>query len=177
MVCGTAAIFISITAMLTKAKKHELVKEGKSLLETHEGVMLVDFSGRPFKELSALRSALKEVGAKLKIIRKRLLRIVFQDNKIALNPADLDAQVGTVFFSGDAYEIARLVHEAQMPLLGGYSLKEGKVLERTFLEMLGSLPSRDVLLSQLAFMVAAPIRSLLYVLKEKAARSTSSGAS
>lgn len=154
--------------MLTKTKKQELVKEGKSLLEAHDGVVFVDFSGRPFGELSALRFALKEIGAKLKIIRKRLLRLVFRDNKINLDPSEFDTQVGTIFFKGDAYNTARLVRQANMPLIGGYSLREGKILESSFLNMLGALPSRDVLLSQLVFMISSPLRSLLYVLNEKA---------
>jgi len=157
--------------MLTKAKKRELVDEGKSLLETHEGVVLVDFGARAFGELSALRNSLKEIGAKLKIIRKRLLRIALRDKNIALDPTELDAQVGTIFFRGDVYDVARLVRGANMPMLKGYNMKEGRVIEQQLLEMLGALPSRDVLLSRLAFMIASPIRSLLYVLNEKAKRS------
>ena len=160
--------------MLTKTKKQELVKEGKSLLEAHDGVVFVDFSGRPFGELSALRFTLKEIGAKLKIIRKRLLRVVFKDNKINLDPSEFDTQVGTIFFRGNVYEVARLVHQANIPLIGGYGLKEGKILESSFLNMLGALPSRDVLLSQVVFMISSPIRSLLYVLNEKAKRSKNS---
>lgn len=156
--------------MITKAKKEELVRDGKSLLETYDGVVLVDFTSRPFGELSVLRNSLKEIGAKLKIIRKRLLRIVLKDSKINLDPTEFNTQVGTVFFRGDVYDTARLVHGANVPLLKGYSIKEGKILERAFLEMLGKLPPRNVLLSQLAFIIASPIRSLLYVLNEKAAR-------
>ena len=57
-------------------------------------------------------------------------------------------------------------------LLGGYDVAGKQPVDAATIVMIGKLPPREVLLAQLLGMIAAPIKSLLYVLDQKAKRSS-----
>jgi ribosomal protein L10 len=57
-------------------------------------------------------------------------------------------------------------------LLGGYDVKAGAPMDATQVVFIGKLPPREVLLAQLLGMISAPVKSLLYILDQKAKRSS-----
>lgn len=153
--------------MLTRKQKIEKVAESRKLLDQSRSVIFVDFSGKSVKEMEGLRKGLAELGAKLKIIKKKLLRIVFTDKSIDFNPEQFESQVGTIFAPKAIYEIAGQVYKSGVKMIGGYDLEEKAVWDEGQMKMLGQLPSREVLLGQLVGMLTAPVRMFLYVLSEK----------
>ncbi len=108
--------------MLTKQQKAKQMEEGEKLLEKSHGLIFIDFTGISVEKLRKLRRSLKELGAKLKVVKKKLLRIVFQNKKIDFNPEQFDSQVGTIFIENDITEIAGPVYKSNISILGAYDL-------------------------------------------------------
>lgn len=161
-----AEISIFIT-MLTKGQKIEKVNESKKLLDGSRSVIFVDFTGKSVKEMEGLRRGLTSLGAKLKVIKKRLLRIALYDKKIEINPAQFESQVGTVFSPKVIQEMAGPVYKSGIKIIGGYDLEENTFWDTDKMKMVGQLPPREILLGQLLGMLQAPIRMFLYVLDQK----------
>jgi large subunit ribosomal protein L10 len=157
----------------TKAQKLQAVKEGIEALKQSETVILTDFTGLSANEMNALRQLLRSAGAVFKVLKKRLLKFVFEKEKIEFDPEKMEGQAGVVFSKKDLAETAGLVYKFSktkeaLKILGGFDVKEKKFIEAAEIKKIGSLPSREVLLAQLLGMLTAPIRQFLFILNERA---------
>lgn len=160
--------------MKTKQQKIEQVEGGQELLKQSQLLLFTDFTGTGVEDMKNLRKTLREMGAKFKVIKKRLLRIVFEKMGVDFNPEQFDSQVGTIFTQKDIYEIISPVYkfgrekEKQgFKILGAYDLAEKKFIDAETVVKIGKLPSREILLSQLVGVLSAPMRMLAYILSEK----------
>lgn len=162
--------------MLTKEQKKQQIEEGKEIIKNNKFLIFIDFTKTSVEDLKKLRRALGNIGAKLKVIKKRLLNIAFKENNLDIDFSDFKFQVGTVFSEKDIPEIAASVYKfskeidnknKEFKILGGYDLSAKNFLDAEFVKMIGQLPSREILLSQLVGMLQSPISRLLYILSEK----------
>lgn len=153
--------------MLTRSQKAQQIEEGEKLLAQSKSLVFVDFGGKSVGDLQSLRRSIAAAGATLKIIKKRLLRIIFARKNIAMNPEDFSLQAGTIFGEGDIATIAPSVYKSGLTILGGYDVLKQSVLDAQAVKFIGTLPPREALLGQLAGMLAAPITMFMRVLQEK----------
>jgi large subunit ribosomal protein L10 len=161
--------------MLTKQQKIESVGEAEKILDQNKTLVFVDFSGTKVEDLRKLKRTLKEFGAQLKVIKKKLFRIAFQNKKIDFNPEQFDFQVGAVFADKDISEIAgpvykffKEVEKKGFKILGAYDLSVNNFFDAETVKKIGQLPSREILLARLVGMLSAPIRMLMYIMQERA---------
>lgn len=166
--------------MKTKAQKTEELDKGRKMLEKSKAVLLVDFSKIKTADLRILRQELKKNESPMLVIKKRLLGVLFKEKNLELPMGGMKAPLGTVFASdlesaaGFVYrffkrlETEKKLESGQAKILGGYNLDASEFIPAGRLITIGSLPAREVLLAQLLGMLAAPIRSFLYVLDQKA---------
>src|SRR3989344_919557 len=153
--------------MLTRKQKSQKRSENKKLMDENRSLVFIDFNGKSVGEMEGLRRKLGELGAKLKVIKKKLLRIAFSEKKIEFDPEQFETQLGTIFAPSEMHEIAGPVYKSGLKMIGGYDLQAKSVLDEKQMKVLGQLPSKEVLLGQLVGMLAAPIRMFLYVLDQK----------
>ena len=153
--------------MKTKQQKLEQIEEGKKILEENKSLIFINFDGTKVKDMRLLKKALGGFGAKLKVIKKKLMRVAFEQKGIDFNPEQFETQMGTIFTDKDVSDIAGPVYKSGIAILGAYDLKEKKFFDAETAKAIGKLPSREVLLAQLVGMLSAPIRMFLYVLNEK----------
>ncbi len=165
--------------MKTKQQKKQIVGEAEKLLDENKNVLFVDFSGISDNDLKELRKSLRSANVQLKVIKKRLLRVAFQQKKADFNPEQFEAQVATVFSQKELPETASPIYKffkakekKGFKILGAYDLADNKFFDSEFVKMAGQLPSREILLAQLAGMLLSPLRMFLYVLDQKAKKST-----
>ena len=160
--------------MKTKKQKQTAIEESKKLLEGNRNLIFVDFTGASVEDLKSLRKSLKEIGAKLKVVKKKLMRVLFEKEGIDFNPERFESQMATIFADKDISEIAGPVYKFAIDkekkgfrILGSYDLSAKSFLDGETVTKIGKLPSREILLGQLVGMLASPIRMFLYVLNEK----------
>lgn len=160
--------------MLTKQQKIKLVGKAEEIISQNKNLVFVDFSGIKVEDLRKLKQTLREFGAQLKVIKKKLLRIAFQNKKIDFNPEQFESQTGVIFtqkdiseISGPIYKFFKEVEKKGFKILGAYDLFAKNFSDAEMVKKIGQLPSREILLAQLVGAIAAPIRMLMYVLGEK----------
>jgi len=170
--------------MKTKQQKAQQLEEGGNLLEKSKGLIFVDFTGASMGDLTKLRRIIKEMGAKLQVVKKKLLRIIFEKEKIDFNPEQFEAQMGVIFCDKDieelaapVYKFAKELEKKGFKILGAYNLGGNNFIEAETMIKIGKLPTREILLGQLVGVLSAPLKMLMYVLSEKSTHSTSSGLS
>lgn len=164
--------------MKTKAQKLESLKKGQALFEKSEAVLLFDFARVTTADMRNLRKELKASGSNILVLKKRLLSLMFKEKGIDYSAKDMKTQVAAVFASdiesasSSVYKFfAALKKEKKVEgenILGGYDVKMSQPLDAERVILIGKLPPREALLGQLLGMLAAPIRSFLYVLDQKA---------
>jgi large subunit ribosomal protein L10 len=175
-----------IKAMKSKLQKQEELKKGRELLAGSNTVVFTDFTKVSAENLRKLRSELKKGGANFLVIKKRLLNILLKEKGIDFDVKQFKLSVGTLFSEADAEKVSGPVYKffaaLEVPeggakdlwvqhILGGYDLKNKTAVDASQIIFIGKLPPREVLLAQLLGMLASPIKSLLYVLDQKAKRS------
>jgi len=157
---------------ITRAQKENIVEEGKKDLQESGVILFTDYKGTSVSDLGILRTTLKEANAKMKVIKKRLLKIILNDSGVNFDPTGLEGQVAAVFARGDVTDIAGPIynfaktHEG-FAILGGVNVREKVEIPLDLIIRIGTLPSREVLIAQLVGTIAAPLRGLMYVLKGK----------
>jgi ribosomal protein L10 len=160
--------------MKSRQQKIQELKTGEELLKKSQSLIFIDFGKVSTKNLNLIKTKLKKFDARFKVIKKRLLKILFQKNKIDFDPTSaFEGQAGAVFVPTDIYLAASLVYKSfeNIKILGAYDLAKKQFLEPDLFKKIALLPSREVLLSQLVGVLAAPIKMFLYILSEKSKRS------
>jgi len=154
---------------MNRQQKEAVVADFKQMIEQAEASFLVNYRGLTVKDISSLRSDLRQSGASLKVAKARLMKIAAQDVEgIDKFKDNFKNQVGLVFAKQEVTSVAKhLVDFAKkqkdLEILSGFF--ESKVLSRQEVEFLASLPSKEVLLSQLVGTLQAPIRNFAQVLQ------------
>ncbi|MEK9194376.1 MAG: 50S ribosomal protein L10, partial [Patescibacteria group bacterium] len=131
----------------TKAQKVKAVEEGLKDLKSSETVVLADFTGLPVNQMNVLRRSLRVAGATFKVLKKRLLKIIFEGSGIVFDPKKFEGQTGVVFSGKDMVETSGLVYKFAkgkelFKILGGFDIKEKKFIEAADVKRYGALPGR-----------------------------------
>lgn len=159
--------------MLTKNQKKEIIENSVNDLKNSQSVIFIDFTKVKTGDLNAFRRIIREAGGELKVVKKKLLRIAMKESGIDFNPEIFESQVGTIFSKEEIFAIAQLAYKFSFAkILGGYDLGVNRFIPAQEVIILGSLPSKEVLLGQLVGMIASPIRSLMFVLKARSSKIT-----
>ncbi|MCL4399665.1 50S ribosomal protein L10 [Patescibacteria group bacterium] len=165
--------------MKTKAQKKEQIETGKEKIGKSETIVFTDFTGLSANELNGFRKLIRELGGVMVVMKKRLLTLALKEKGIEFDAKKLAGQTGVVFSPKNSVETANVVYKFGKTfkskkifnILGGFDLNDKRFMDSAEVETLGQLPSREVLLGQLAFMLTVPIKKVLFVLNEKAKQS------
>ena len=168
--------------MKTKVQKNEEMKEAKVLLDKSQALIFADFTNITAENLRKLRGELKKNGANFLVIKKRLLGLLLKERGIDVDLKQFKTSVGTIFSEGDNEKISGPAYKffagLEVPeggdkqmwvkkILMGYNVKGKAAMEAQEIIYIGKLPPREVVLAQLLGMLAAPLRSFMYLLDQK----------
>ena len=153
--------------------KAAVVAEVREKLEASDGALLTEYRGLDVPALAALRKELRAAGGEYKIYKNTLVRIAAREHDLDLD--DLLTGPTAVAFvnakedgsAGDAAAVAKALKEfaksnENLVLKGG--VLDGAVLSADDIKALAELPSRDVLLSQIAGLLQAPLADFVGLL-------------
>jgi large subunit ribosomal protein L10 len=168
--------------MKTRAQKEAELANARELFNKSEALIFADFTKITAENLRKLRTELKKSGANFLVIKKRILGILLKEKGIDVDLKQFKTSVGTIFSEVDSEHIAgpafKFFSGMEVPegeakdvwikkILAGYNITGGTAMTAEDIVYIGKLPPREVVLAQLLGMLAAPIRSFLYVLDEK----------
>ena len=150
--------------------KEQEVAELEKLFEENEAVILSDYRGITVDKDVKLRAKLREAGVEYRVAKNTLIKIAA--NKFGVDSLDKFLEGPTaIAFSKDpvagAKVIGDFIRENRMTSFKAGLLSK-KFLEAGEIEALGKLPSREVLLSQVASCFSAPMAAFARALNSYA---------
>jgi large subunit ribosomal protein L10 len=148
--------------MPTEAKR-ETVAELREELSRNPTLIISEYRGLSVGDLAEVRRSLRKHNVTYRVVKNRLMRIAANDaGREALSPL-LKGPSAIAFGSGDESAVAKAVIDATKPFkvikLKGAVLGT-QAIDADGLTRLAALPSRDVLLAQLAGALAAPMANM-----------------
>jgi large subunit ribosomal protein L10 len=143
------------------AEKVAVVNEVRDRLEASGGAILTEYRGLSVQNLADVRSALAPAGGTYKIYKNTLMRLAVREAGLeGLEPL-LVGPTAVAFVDGDAAAVAKALRDfarnhPELIVKGG--VLGSNVLSAEETTALATLPSREVLLAQLAGAFAAPMQ-------------------
>ena len=156
--------------MLLKSRKEEMIKDLEKAIKDSESVVFVNFHGLKVHDETMLRRELRNQGVGYKIGRKTLLARALKGKAEGEVP-NLPGEVAMAY-SKDQTASARDVlnfakaHKSPLAILGG--IFNGKFVDEKAMMEIATIPSREVLLSKIAFLLKSPMQRLAIAVNEVA---------
>ena len=148
--------------MPTEAKR-ETVAELSEELSRNPTLIVSEYRGLRVTELAEIRRSLRKQNVTYRVVKNRLMRIAANDAGVEALAPMLTGPSAIAFGSGDQSAVAKAVIDATKPYrvikLNGAILGT-RAIDVDGLTRLAALPSRDVLLAQLAGAFAAPMANM-----------------
>jgi len=164
----------------TKEQKKKIIEDLTQDFSRQKATAFIDFQGLKVKDMADFRKKIKEVGGRLQVAKKTLIKIASEKAELKLEKKlegetrqnfdikNLSGQIGLVFAFEDplsplkaAYQFSQTNENIKM--LAG--IFEGKFIGKEEVITLAQLPSREELLAKLVGSISAPISGLVNVLQ------------
>ncbi len=162
---------------MNRNQKEKLIAVLHENVVQAEAAFLVNYQGLSVGKLQKLRAQLRGDGAVMKVAKARLMVRAVKgiDGCEQLVPL-LKDQIGLVFANSNAPAVAKTLVDftkvdKNLAVVSGFF--ENRVWSKPEVEYLAALPSREVLLTQLACVLQAPIAGLARALDKVAGLSSS----
>ena len=157
---------------MDRAHKESLVADLRKRIDRAPVLYLTDFTGLSVKDMTQLRRALKASGAEYLVIKNRLAKRVFAESDDLPDITEsLTGPTGFVFGYEDVVGAAKAVsdfakdHDKKPTFKLG--LMDQQILQPEQINKMAMLPSRELLLAQLAGALEAPMAQLAAALEAK----------
>src|SRR6059036_3611657 len=150
-----------------RAEKVAVVDEVRSKFFEAGAALLTEYRGLNVAAISQLRRQLREAGGEYKIYKNTLVRFAACDLGLEIEDL-LTGPTAIAFIEGDAAAVAKALRDnartnPALVVKGG--LLGTKALSAEDVRALADLPSREVLLSQIAGAIAAPMQQFASLLQ------------
>jgi len=152
---------------MVRPEKEATVSEVRKKFEKATAVVLADYRGLNVLEVTELRKKLREAGVEYKVIKNTLTSLAAKDAKVEGLDQFLSGPTAIAFSYDDLVTPAKILagfakDHKNLTLKGG--VLEGKVIGAQSVKALAELPSREILLGQVAGLFQSPMRGLVTVL-------------
>ncbi len=145
-------------------KKIELVAELAEQIQRSIITIAADYSGLTVPEISKLRQEMREAGVEMRVVKNRLFLRAAQAAEKPEMAELLDGPTAIIFGYDDIAAPARVATEYMRTARNSFAVRkgvmDGEVLSLADLEDLGTLPPRDILISQVLGAIQGPLTRL-----------------
>jgi large subunit ribosomal protein L10 len=151
-----------------RADKVAVVEEVQRHFEDADAAILTEYRGLKVSDLATLRRALRGAGAEYKIYKNTLVRRATASTGRSVVDPLLEGPTGIAFVEADVAAVAKVLRDfsrTNPALVVKGSYVGGSLLDATTTASLADLPSREILLAQIAGAFAAPMRQFAGLLK------------
>jgi large subunit ribosomal protein L10 len=169
---------------ISKDKKQQLVEQYVSDLKSAQNVVIVQQNGISVNTSSEVRKEILGVAGKFNVVRKRLfLRALAEAGYETVDIDQLEGPIGVLYATTDEYGPLKVVNkfakefvkdkdsESSFKFLGAWYDK--KFQDGAYVDELANIPSREELLSKLAYLFNYPLQSFACVVNEVAKKQES----
>jgi large subunit ribosomal protein L10 len=158
---------------MDRLQKEQLVCDVRSSLAGQLIVIVAKQSGITVDQSTQLRRNIREVNAKIRILKNTLLGIAVTGTEFEEIKQFLKGPV-VIAYSNEPVGVAKVVskfaeeHEGKLQIVGG--LMGGQLLDAVFVQILAKLPSLDELRAKILGLLVAPATKVVRTVKEPMSR-------
>ncbi|HYI21080.1 MAG TPA: 50S ribosomal protein L10 [Candidatus Limnocylindrales bacterium] len=152
--------------MPTEAKK-ATVAELKEEFSAAKTTIVADYRGLTVADIQAVRRALRGEGITYRVVKNRLAKIAAEEIGNTELTQMLEGPTALAMGDGDEVTLARTFLDAIRPYKSVAvrgAVLNGKAVDSASVTRLSTLPTRDVMLAQLAGGMASPLASMASLL-------------
>jgi len=141
----------------------------KDSFKLSKGLIIIKYSGVSSPDMSILRKTLKVSGSDLLVVKNSIAKRAMKELGLDDLVKSIEAPCGMIFFKDEPVGISKILcafrkdHE-KLVLEGG--LLQNKLLTLKDIEVMSTLPSKDVLRAKVVVVLNAPISKLAIVLNQ-----------
>lgn len=153
--------------MLTKQKKQEILKDLEANLKKAKIVIFINFHGLNVSAVTRLRKILKEIGVRYVVAKKTLIKKALGAVNSEGALPELEGEIAVALSEGDPISSAKTLEKfakenKTMKLIGG--IWDKKYINSKEVITLANIPSREILLGKLVYIINSPIRGMVVTL-------------
>jgi large subunit ribosomal protein L10 len=146
------------------AEKEQILRDTEERIRDVDGLYLADFSGMSVETLSKLRRRCREQNVQFRVIKNTLLKRAFNARGITELDDYLQGPTGLVFSPKSEVSPAKILadfaKEHEKPRIKA-AVVNGRLFDEKAVATLATLPSREVLMSQVLATLIAPLTTFL----------------
>jgi len=151
-------------------QKKQVVSDITEKLRSAKSIILVEYKGLTVEKATELRNKCREAGVEYKVYKNTLMRFAFEELGYKDITPSLEGPNAIALSYDDEVSAAKVTNDFAKTSNDTIVLKagiaEGKVMNADEVKVLASIPSRDVLIAQLAGVLQGNIRNLAYMLDQ-----------
>ena len=149
--------------------KQPVVAEISELLNGAASAVVVDYRGLSVAQDTELRKALRQAGVSYKVYKNTLIKRAAEGTEFAALDPNLEGPTAIAVSKDDATAPARVLAEFakkadKLEIKGG--VIEGTYYDAKGMQVIATIPSREVLLGKLLGSIQSPITNLARVLNQ-----------
>jgi large subunit ribosomal protein L10 len=149
--------------------KQPIVDEIKGYVNDAKAIVAVDYRGLTVEEDTKLRKQLREAGVVYKVYKNTLLKRAFEGTEFEALAKHLEGPTAVAFGLEDATAPARIINDViktspKLEFKAG--VVDGTYYDEKGIQVIATIPSREVLISKLLGSLQSPITNLARVLKQ-----------
>jgi large subunit ribosomal protein L10 len=153
---------------MNKAEKQQTVDSLKEQFRSIQSAFLIDYRGVKVVEATELRRKIREIDGCYVVVKNTLAMLAVKQTGLEQLEQYFQGPTAVAYHNKDVVGLAKVLNEISKSnphFQFKAALVEGKVVPASDIQAIASLPSREVLLSKLAFLLMAPLQKLGMVLK------------
>lgn len=141
-------------------QKKQIVDEIRSKISGAKSVVVVDYRGLNVDEVTELRNKYREAGVEYKVYKNSMMRFAFKEEGYEAFNEFLTGPNGIAISAEDAVAAAKVTSDfakehKNLELKAG--IVEGEVMPLDKITAIANLPSKEALLTQLAYVLNEPM--------------------
>lgn len=152
---------------MDRSAKEKIVAEMNAKLRNARLTTLAEYRGLTVTKMSALRNSLRQSQTQLKVVKNTLLSLAARDTAASILAPHLKGPLAVALNQSDVVEATKALIDfaKKNPEFDiKIAVLDGKLLSRDDLQTLSELPSREVLLTNLLFVMNGVQSSFVNVL-------------
>lgn len=149
--------------------KQPIIDEIKGYVDSAKAIVAVDYRGLTVEEDTKLRKQLREAGVVYKVYKNTMLKRAFEGTVYEALYKHLEGPTAIAFGIDDATAPARIINDTiktspKLEFKAG--VVDGTYYDEQGIQVIATIPSREVLISKLLGSLQSPITNFARVLKQ-----------
>ncbi len=156
---------------MSKPERQAQVETLSATIEASPNIYVTDFAGLDVAKMTEFRRRLRAAGARYVVVKNTLAMRAAKQTKLEQLEPYFQGPTAVAYHPKDLVGMAKLLTEISKGnpnFQFKAALVEGKVVPASEIQAIASMPSREVMLSKLVFLLKAPLQRLAMTLKAPA---------